>query len=73
LFLAFKDWRFRPVFFVIPLMMFSATVATGNHYFLDGVLGLIVAIGALRIALFVQRRAQTREAAALSVNAPSSS
>ncbi len=72
LFLAFKDWRFRPVFFVIPVAMFSATVATGNHYFLDGILGLIVAVAALRIALFVQNRPEEPQPAPV-VQAPSSS
>jgi membrane-associated phospholipid phosphatase len=71
LFLAFKDWRFRPIFFAIPLMMFSATVVTGNHYFLDGVLGLVVAVAALRIALYVQKRFQ--DGSAPLVQAPSSS
>ena len=70
--LAFQTWRFRPVFFLIPLAMFSATVVTGNHYFLDGVLGLLVAILALRIALFVQKRAQAGELRRLA-QAPNSS
>jgi membrane-associated phospholipid phosphatase len=64
LFLAFKDWRFRPLFFVIPLAMFSATIVTGNHYFLDGVLGLVVAVAALRISLFVRDRSLDGELAA---------
>jgi membrane-associated phospholipid phosphatase len=64
LFLAFKDWRFRPLFFVIPLAMFSATIVTGNHYFLDGVLGLAVAVAALRISVFVRDRSLDRDLAA---------
>jgi len=72
LFLAFKDWRFRPAFFVIPVAMFSATVATGNHYFLDGILGLVVAIAALRIALLLQNRPEEPQPAPV-VQAPSSS
>jgi len=52
-------------------MMFSATVVTGNHYFLDGVLGLVVAVAALRIALYVQKRFQ--DGPAPLVQAPSSS
>jgi membrane-associated phospholipid phosphatase len=63
LFLAFASWRGRPAFFLIPVAMFTATVVTGNHYFLDGVLGLIVAIFALRIALFMQKRAEVEQAA----------
>jgi membrane-associated phospholipid phosphatase len=54
--------------------MFSATVATGNHYFLDGVLGLVVAVAALRIALLMQRRSrETAAATAPVVQAPNSS
>jgi membrane-associated phospholipid phosphatase len=56
LYLAFKTWPLKPVFFAIPIAMFSATVATGNHYFLDGVLGLIVAFMALKVALYVEKR-----------------
>jgi membrane-associated phospholipid phosphatase len=63
LFLAFANWRGRPVFFLIPVAMFTATVVTGNHYILDGVLGLIVAIAALRIALFMQARAELEQTA----------
>lgn len=58
LFLAFKDWAGRPVFFLIPVLMFTSTIVTGNHYFLDGVLGLAIAAAALRIALFVQKRTE---------------
>jgi hypothetical protein len=72
LFIAFKDWRFRPVFFAIPVMMFSATVATGNHYILDGVLGLIVAVAALKIALYVEKRYAAPDPEPV-VQAPSSS
>jgi membrane-associated phospholipid phosphatase len=58
---AFPAWRFRGVFFVIPMLMFTATIVTGNHYILDGVLGMIVALVALRIALTLQRREQRRQ------------
>jgi membrane-associated phospholipid phosphatase len=62
---AFREWRFRPVFFLIPAVMFTATVVTGNHYFLDGILGLVVASVALRIALWMQDWTQQRELAQL--------
>jgi hypothetical protein len=50
--------------------MFSATVVTGNHYFLDGLLGLVVAGVALRIALLIQQRES--EVPAVQLEAPSS-
>jgi membrane-associated phospholipid phosphatase len=47
--------------------MFVSTVVTGNHYFLDGLLGLIVATSGLGIAYRLQkwgdRRALRREQA----------
>jgi len=58
LYQAFKGLPVRGIFFAIPMLMFSATIVTGNHYFLDGVLGLVVAILALRVAMEIQRRGQ---------------
>ena len=72
LFIAFRSWPFRPVFFVLPILMFTATVATGNHYFLDGVLGLVVAAAGLRIAFLIQRY-EADEAPVAQLEAPSSS
>ena len=81
---AFKGWPGRYVFFAIPLLMFTATIVTGNHYFLDGVLGLLVAVLALRVALAMQQGGQERPAgsegeplielqpAAIQLEAPSS-
>jgi membrane-associated phospholipid phosphatase len=63
LYQAFKGWPVRGVVFVIPAVMWTATIVTGNHYFLDGVLGLLVALVALRIALFIQSRGMTLPAA----------
>ncbi len=34
----------------LPGVMLTATVATGNHYFLDGLLGMCVAVAALRLS-----------------------
>jgi membrane-associated phospholipid phosphatase len=56
LYQAFKGRPGREVFFAIPILMFTATIVTGNHYFLDGVLGLLVAAVALRVSLAIQRR-----------------
>ncbi|HEU0072534.1 MAG TPA: phosphatase PAP2 family protein [Dehalococcoidia bacterium] len=63
LYQAFKGWPVRGVVFAIPALMWTATIVTGNHYFLDGVLGLLVALVALRIALVIQRRGMTLPAA----------
>lgn len=63
LFQAFKGFPLRGAFFAIPLLMWTATIVTGNHYFLDGVLGLCVALVALRIALVIQNRGLTESAA----------
>ena len=72
LFLSFPRFRWRPMFFLLPVGMFIATIATGNHYFLDGVLGLIVAGFALLLALSIQRTAE-RRGLARQLQAPSSS
>jgi hypothetical protein len=43
--------RFWKVFAVVmPLAMYSATILTANHYLLDGVVGSIIALGALGVA-----------------------
>lgn len=60
----------RAVVLVLPVAMFTATVVTGNHYFIDGVLGLGIASLALWIAVRVERlNAQSPKPA----QAPSSS
>jgi hypothetical protein len=58
LYQALPRQRWRPVFFLIPFMMFSATVVTGNHWFMDAGLGLTVASIALLLTLYVQRHAE---------------
>jgi membrane-associated phospholipid phosphatase len=54
------NWRWLA--FAMPLMMASATVVTGNHWFIDGVLGLIVAMTALVATLRYRRWTQARTA-----------
>jgi hypothetical protein len=71
LYLSFPAFRLRFLFFLLPVAMFTATIATGNHYFLDGVLGLIVAGAALMLALSIQKTAEKR-GLARQLQAPSS-
>ena len=59
---ALPNFKLRGIAFIIPLAMFSATVVTGNHWFLDAVLGLIVAGGGLGISLLMQRYRDARRA-----------
>jgi membrane-associated phospholipid phosphatase len=69
--MAFAGFRFRYVVFLLPIAMFTATVATGNHYFLDGVLGIGIAGVALLIALRIKRYGEER--LQVEAQAPSSS
>ena len=70
LYLALSGTRWRPVVLVLPVAMFTATVVTGNHYFVDGMLGLAVASTGLGIAVLINRYEEKRRALA---QAPSSS
>ena len=72
LFQAFRGWPLRGVFFAIPMLMWTATIVTGNHYFLDGVLGLVVAAIALRVSLYIQKRGEEKAVRQLELEAPSS-
>lgn len=55
--LAFPGNRLVQVLAVLhPLTQWSSTIFTGNHYFLDGVGGLVAAALGLAVALFMQRR-----------------
>jgi len=54
LYIALKGKRFRELVLLIPLVMFSATVVTGNHYIVDGLLGMAVSSTALYVAYRVQ-------------------
>jgi len=45
--------RFLP--FILPAAMFTATVVTGNHYFLDGALGIGVASCGLGMSVAIHR------------------
>jgi hypothetical protein len=61
IYLALHGLRWRILVLAIPVIMFTATVVTGNHYFLDGLLGMIVASTGLGIALALHSRSRRRE------------
>jgi membrane-associated phospholipid phosphatase len=69
LFMAFDKVPGRAALLLFPVFMLTATVVTGNHYFLDGVLGIVVAGLALLIATYLQRWINRR--GTLEVQAPS--
>lgn len=54
IYLALHGLRFRWLIFILPAIMLTATVATGNHYFIDGLLGIVVAFAALRVAVYIR-------------------
>ena len=72
LYMAFSGRRGRELILLLPVVMFTATVVTGNHYILDGVLGLLVAMIGLGLALLIERWSEKRHQRAL-LQAPSSS
>jgi len=53
LFLAFGRSPLRFVVWVLPIAMMTSTIATGNHYIIDGLLGVVVALTGLGIALAI--------------------
>lgn len=52
---------------LIPVAMFTATVVTGNHWFVDGALGLVVAVAGLVVAVRIRRWTATQRRAKVSV------
>jgi hypothetical protein len=73
LYLALDGHRGRSLVLLLPVAMFTATVVTGNHYVLDGALGLIVAMAGLGVATQIERFLARREGRRLPAQAPSSS
>jgi membrane-associated phospholipid phosphatase len=73
IYLALPNFKLRGMAYVIPLAMFSATVVTGNHWFLDAVLGLMVALCGLGIALVMRRYLEARRASSTATTPESSS
>ena len=73
LFMALRGRAWRSLVLMLPVLMFMSTVATGNHYFLDGLLGMLVAALALSLALGLERLGEKWRLAAPLTQAPSSS
>ena len=61
--IAFPRSRWRWLAFAIPLAMFVSTIATGNHWFLDGALGLVVALTGLAAAVRIRRYTEKPDSA----------
>lgn len=55
LYMALKGKRFRELVLLFPVVMFTSTLVTGNHYIVDGLLGVVVAATALYLAYRIQR------------------
>lgn len=50
LYMGLRGTRFRWLILLFPAVMFVSTLVTGNHYIVDGLLGVVVAGAALGIA-----------------------
>ena len=55
LYLGLPGLRGRSLILALPPIMLTSTVVTGNHYFVDGLLGVVVAGVGLLIALRIDR------------------
>jgi membrane-associated phospholipid phosphatase len=69
LMLAYPRSQWRWAAFAIPLAMCVSTIVTGNHWVLDCVLGLIVALAGLTAAFKIQRYMEKRASAEPSTQA----
>ena len=54
IYMALEGFHYRAFILVLPVVMFTATVVTGNHYFVDGVLGIVVAFAGMRLAYLIE-------------------
>jgi membrane-associated phospholipid phosphatase len=61
LFLALAGVRGRSLVLLLPVVMFTSTVVTGNHYFIDGALGVLVAGIGLLLAIKLQKVGEQRK------------
>ena len=73
IYLALPNFKFRAIAYIIPIAMFSATVVTGNHWFLDAVLGRAVALCGLGISLVLCGYLEARRASSAAATPDSSS
>ena len=71
LYVALRGHRGRVVVWLLPIAMMTSTVVTGNHYFIDGLLGIAVALAGLGLALLIDSRLSSRPLALLRSKAPS--
>jgi hypothetical protein len=60
LYMGLKGMRFRVLVLAFPFVMWTATLVTGNHYIIDGLLGMVVAMTALYIAWRIQNWGDAR-------------
>jgi membrane-associated phospholipid phosphatase len=71
LFAATRRWSTRLVAMALPPTMLMATVITGNHFFVDGIAGALLALAAFALAAWLQLRwpaVKARSLALLSSN-----
>ena len=69
-FLATPSWLWRVVSIALLALQSVAVVATANHYILDGVAGVAVALAGLAVALWLRRTGYPRVHAWLGARAP---
>jgi membrane-associated phospholipid phosphatase len=56
LFIGTRGWTVRTLAVVLPPTMLLATVITGNHFFVDGIVGALLALCAFAISSWLQPR-----------------
>jgi membrane-associated phospholipid phosphatase len=73
IYMALQGIRGRALILLLPPVMLVSTVVTGNHYFLDGLLGIAVAAVGLGMAVVLSRVGERASEPSDSAQAPSSS
>jgi membrane-associated phospholipid phosphatase len=64
-FVGTRRWPARTLALVLPPSMLLATVVTGNHFFVDGIAGAVLALGAFAAAAWLYRHWPAIEARVL--------